>query len=98
MTTVRIDFEKKRLQIHRKPACQGYEIKPEDCVVNLTRNDTSELSRFGTGEIGPHNKVIWMKLDFADPYFEHAIVEYVRELLSPDHELFSRTRSIGWHC
>jgi hypothetical protein len=98
MTTVRIDFDTKRIQIHRKPDCKGYEIKPEDCVVNLNRSDTSELSKFGTGEIGPDNKVIWMNLDFSDPYFEHAIVEYVRELLSPDHKIFTRTRSIGWHC
>ena len=98
MATVRIDIENKRILIHRKPDCTGYEINPEDCVVNLSRTDTSELSKFGTGEVGPDNKVIWLKMDFEDPFFEHSVVEYVRELLSPDHEVLHRTRAIGWHC
>jgi hypothetical protein len=98
MITACVDFEGGKIQIHRKPECKGYEIKPEDCVVNLSSKDTSELSRFGNGEIGPDNKIIWLKLDFENPYFEHAIVEYVREFLSPDQKIFSRTRSIGWHC
>ena len=98
MATVRIDFENNRILIHRKPDCQGYEIKPDDCVVTLSRTDTSELSKFGKGEVGPDDKVIWLKMDFEDPFLEHAIVQYVRELLSPEHEIFHRTRAIGWHC
>ena len=41
-------------------------------------------------------KEIGTNIQFSDPFFEHAIVEYARELLSPDHEVFHRTRSIGW--
>ena len=98
MATVHIDFENKKILIHSKPRCkcETFEISPEDCVINLDRANTAELGKLGTGEIGPNNKVIWLKMNFSDPFFEHAIVEYARELLSPDHEVFHRTRSIGW--
>ena len=100
MINVLVDSKAKRITIHRREACTGVtgvEIKADDLSLKLdVTNVSSALKKLQDGDYGEGR--MWLEIDFGDVLFEHAMVQYVRTILSPDYEKFSFNRSIGWHC
>ena len=100
MINVLVDSKAKRMTIHRREACTGVtgvEIKADDLSLKLdVTNVSSALKKLQDGDYGEGR--MWLEIDFGDVLFEHAMVQYVRTILSPDYEKFSFNRSIGWHC
>jgi len=97
MINVLVDSKAKRMTIHRREACTGVEIKADDPTLKLdVTNVSSALKKLQDGDYGEGR--MWLEIDFGDAVFEHAMVQYVRTILSPDFEKFSFNRSIGWHC
>ena len=80
---------------HEKCPLQGIFRQPK------VRSLSLELQRFVAQEyqFGSEAETndMWLELDFSDPVFERAVVEYVKSILALHYSPFARVR-VDEHC
>ena len=99
-----INYPNPHVTIHANAECSRIQQqhKQEQRVVRLeVRSLSLELQRFSAQEyqFGAEAETndMWLELDFSDPVFEKAVVEYVRSILALHYSPFARV-SVDEHC
>jgi hypothetical protein len=104
MVKVYINYPNPHISLHRKAGCGNIrqQQKAGQRIVHLNIASLSaELKRFKARDYrfgaDAQTNDMWLEIDFNDPEFERAVIEYIRRLLAEHYTPFRRV-VIETHC